>query len=121
MRINVRGLKALDRKLVAISKAAAKAEDEALGVGAEMVADEARLRAPHRSGALRASLTHSRGKDKKGWRAGTNLFYGKFLEFGTVNAPERPYLFPAFESLRKRIVEDIVRARVKASIVGALR
>ncbi len=38
---------------------------------------------------------------------GTKLLYGLFLEFGTVNMPPYPWLFPATESERPKIIEAI--------------
>jgi len=38
---------------------------------------------------------------------GTKVVYGTYLEFGTVNMPPYPWLFPAVESKRKEITEAI--------------
>jgi hypothetical protein len=35
---------------------------------------------------------------------GTNLLYGKYLEFGTTNMKARPWLFPAFEKCNDGIM-----------------
>jgi phage gpG-like protein len=51
------------------------------------------------TGALASSIARVSGKP--GAAVGTNLEYGKHLEFGTTNIKPRPWLFPALESQRK--------------------
>ncbi len=49
------------------------------------------------TGNLRSNITHevkSQGSKHEG-RIGTNVFYGKHLEFGTRRMPARPWLLPA--------------------------
>ncbi len=41
---------------------------------------------------------------------GTNLKYGYWLEVGTPNMVMRPYLRPALDGMRKRIIKDIKAA-----------
>jgi HK97 gp10 family phage protein len=41
---------------------------------------------------------------------GTNLKYGKYLELGTRKMAKRPYLRPALDSQRSRIIKDIKAA-----------
>ncbi len=38
---------------------------------------------------------------------GTKVVYGIYLEFGTVNMPPYPWLFPALEAKRQEIIEAI--------------
>lgn len=68
---------------------------------------------PHkRTGTLARSLdseTYRKGGQFFG-RMGTNLLYGRFLELGTQRMAPRPYLRPALDVNRKRIVEDIKQA-----------
>ena len=65
---------------------------------------------PHiRTGTLARSIeqeTFRRGSDLIG-RVGTNLNYGKFLEYGTVKMAPRPYLRPALASQRRTIVHEL--------------
>ena len=44
-------------------------------------------------------------------RVGTNLKYGRWLELGTRKMKKRPYLRPALDSQRNRIVNEILKAR----------
>lgn len=38
---------------------------------------------------------------------GTNVYYGKYLEFGTSRHPAYPWLYPAVESSKDKIVEAL--------------
>jgi phage gpG-like protein len=50
-----------------------------------------------------------------GWLVGTNLAYGRHLEFGTKNMGARPWLIPALERNRKKIYSEIQKA-MRASL-----
>jgi len=49
-----------------------------------------------------------------------DAFYWKFLEFGTVHAPARPFLRPAFESNKDRALQ-IIRERLARGIENEAR
>ena len=36
---------------------------------------------------------------------GTNVYYGKYLEFGTIKMPPYPWLFPAVEMKKPEIIQ----------------
>ena len=58
---------------------------------------------PYRkSGRLVNSITHKVGQGEV--TIGTNVYYGKYLEFGTSHHPPYPWLFPAVESNRQNII-----------------
>lgn len=70
---------------------------------AEEIRDEARRRAPVRTGALRRSLTAVAVRDSGGitFRVGWDTdiaFYGPLVEFGTEHAVARPHLRPAADA-----------------------
>ncbi|WP_440221833.1 HK97-gp10 family putative phage morphogenesis protein [Dokdonella sp. MW10] len=48
------------------------------------------------------------------------LFYAKFLEFGTINAPPHPFMRPAFEETKPRMPE-MFRTELSAAIARAVR
>ena len=50
-----------------------------------------------------------------GWLVGTNVVYGRHLEFGTKNMVARPWLIPALEKHRKAVYTSIQKA-IKASL-----
>jgi HK97 gp10 family phage protein len=68
------------------------------------------------TGRLRASITHrvegGGYEEKTVGVVGTNVEYGKHLEFGTVHMAARPWLTPALERHRKEIVDLIKEATV---------
>ena len=90
--------------------------EETSDVGADGGGD-----APVLTGELARSIDYGKGNRPDTWRAGTNLFRAHFTEFGTVNAPAKPFLFPAFEAKRQEIVERIAAAKLRGAIRGAIR
>ena len=57
------------------------------------------------TGRLRSSIIHE--TSELSTTIGTNVVYGKFLEFGSVKMPPYPWLFPAVESKRQEIIETL--------------
>lgn len=105
----------------------------AIRAGANVIRDEARVRAPKKTKALaksivsikrrtetrnqvKFSVTPSKGKNKAGWRA-------HFIEFGTSKMSAKPFLRPAFEVsenksldaaknyIAKRIPKEVAKAK----------
>jgi HK97 gp10 family phage protein len=83
---------------------------DALGEGAEIIAEGARERVPVDSGALRDAIHIEEVED--GWSvvAGdAQVYYGHLVEGGGAHTPPRPFLTPAAESAWSdvlQIVED---------------
>lgn len=79
---------------------------------ADLVADEARRRCPVNTGALRDSIRTARKKDAKDiWIIAGNkkVYYARFVEYGTVNSPAKPFMRPALKA---------AKARAKAIVEG---
>ena len=55
------------------------------------------------TGRLRSSITHNVSPGEV--EIGTNVYYGTYLEHGTANHPPYPFLFPAVESNRQKIID----------------
>lgn len=56
------------------------------------------------TGRLRASIIHQVEKSDNPYvEIGTNVYYSKFLEFGTSRMPAYPWLYPAIESNKGNI------------------
>lgn len=75
-----------------------EALDSALLAGAEIIAVEARRRAPIRTGYLRSSIqasTTSSGQLYGEAQIDVGAYYGPFVELGTSRMAARPYLRPA--------------------------
>lgn len=81
---------------------------------AREVVQDARSKAPKRTGALRRAI-HHKLKSRKGsfeigfgWRA--KGFYGLFVEYGTKKSGAKPHLRPAFDSRAQTLETDIANA-----------
>lgn len=55
------------------------------------------------TGRLRASIVHNVSEGAV--EIGSNVYYGKYLEFGTTKHSPYPWLFPAVEMKRNEIIE----------------
>lgn len=134
MSVTVRGLKALEKKVTVIDRKLGEEASKAAKESAQQVAERAKdnlvKNGSYRSGELYESVTISRsdeqlgfltGRTARDWRAGTNKFYGRFVEFGTVKQSAKPFLWPAWESLKDEIRERIFRARLRDVIRSAAR
>ncbi len=76
--------------------------------GAFQVADLAKDSVPVDTGRLRGSITiDDSDLVRLQMRVGTNVLYGKWVEFGTRKMAARPFLFPAFFSKEGEIIRRI--------------
>ena len=57
------------------------------------------------TGRLRASITHETDNDSV--TIGTNVKYGAYLEHGSAHNPPYPWLYPAVESEKPKIIEAL--------------
>jgi HK97 gp10 family phage protein len=120
----VEGLEALKRKFAALPRAVREEIKAALVKSAdELVGMQKRL-APVRTGALRDSIHYEIEDDGVRAVVSTDLFYSRFVEFGTPphenqgefkgsenpGAPARPFFYPAYRALRKRIKSRLSRS-----------
>lgn len=116
-----------------------KVARQAVAAGASVVRKAARDKAPVDSGNLKASLimkriretnlteeyivTPRKGKTRDGKAAkrgqgklGKDAYYARFVEFGTVKVPARPFIRPALEDNVQRATQaiaDRLAARIK--------
>lgn len=65
------------------------------------------------------SVTVRLDADGLGGSVGTDLAYGRYLEFGTRRMTARPWLQPAFESAKPRIRRRLADAVKKANRLAA--
>jgi HK97 gp10 family phage protein len=123
----VAGLAELNRKIAALPPRARQTMQDALVISGEEMAATARALVPVDSGALRDSIVSS------GVGGATPLFasggrrpahdlqviitagnyfvrYAPQVEFGTSDTPRRPFFFPAFRSIRRRLLRRITRS-----------
>ena len=57
------------------------------------------------TGNLRSNIIHEVGDGEV--LIGTNVIYGKYLEYGTSRMPPYPWLYPAIEAKRQEIIETL--------------
>lgn len=71
-------------------------EDALVRVGYKVMS-QARILAPVDTGRLRSSIILTRGRDGQGFyvEVGTNVYYARFVEFGTRYTNAQPFLIPA--------------------------
>lgn len=69
------------------------------------------------SGHLASFLRWIEGADGLSTEVGTDDDYGAFLEFGTSEMEARPWLVPAFESVRPQMVARLIKA-VRATMAA---
>lgn len=109
--VTVKGLDELKRTLAELApNVATSVLRGAIFDIAREIRDDAKQRAPRRTGRLRRAIIAQRrqgSKDrlrasvdvKAGQGAKPDAFYWKFLEFGTSNIAARPSIRPAFDNL----------------------
>ena len=126
IRAKVLGQRSLAKRLKALERAQRTKLKDATAVSLAEVREAARqniraqTRAATSSGALARSVKVRTDPDGLGGSVGTDLPHGRFLEFGTRRMPARPWLQPAFESLKPRIRRRFQEA-VKAANRSAAR
>lgn len=101
-------LKSLDYR-DAIEKGLANGIERA----AQLVLASAKFNCPVDTGALRNSIKAE--ITGTSFEVGTDLYYAKFVEFGTVKQRPQPYLYPAIAENRKRIIE-IVQEEIRKEL-----
>jgi len=75
---------------------------------------EAKRRCPVDTGALRNSITVDFYGDMSA-QIGPHMPYAQYVEFGTRKMRAQPYLFPAYEEEKPRLMEGIEKAIKEAT------
>lgn len=116
MSIEVIGLKEANRALKRLPEFAKANVQQTINVTASQLYRAASLKAPRRTGLLRASLDWQARPRSLSAIVGarTVAYYWKFVEFGTVKMAARPFLRPAAEALKAdhhaRMVQTLEKA-----------
>ncbi len=122
--VDLFGMDELMQKLEEIGNKAGKIQNEALKKAAETVLDSAKEKVPVDTGKLKDNLDISKVKTKNGEKyievgitKGDNseIFYGKFIEWGTSQRPATPYLQPAYEENQNKI-KEIIKQELKEGL-----
>ena len=109
------GAKELEKALQDLGKATAKnTTRRALKKSAQIVADEAQILVPVDQGELMDSIKVSpkakRNRTAKGeveMFVGPTVYYGHFVEFGTVKQSAQPFMRPAWEANKQVVLDDL--------------
>lgn len=117
--IRIQGLNDFVRVLRDVDKELPKEVRKGFNVAAEIVAADARLRVPVRTGALRASIrASSTQREARVTMGSAKVPYAGWIEFGgKVRHNQRPYvrkgryLYSAYRA-RRRVVQDLAEAVV---------
>jgi len=117
--VEIKGIEELNINVGRVGNALEKAIPRALKLSGLVVEGKAKLLAPVDTGRLRNSIK-SVMQSKTVVRVGTNVFYAKFMEFGTVFISPRPFLRPALR-LSKNKIKQIFRSVLKTQIDSAVK
>jgi HK97 gp10 family phage protein len=110
------GLKEANRALRKLPEFAKAKAQEVMDVSAMQVANEAKRRAPRRSGDLIGDIQWQRRPRSLSSVVGVMAaFYWKFLEYGTVKMAARPFMRPAAEAIAGDHQARLVRALTDAA------
>ncbi|WP_373181213.1 HK97-gp10 family putative phage morphogenesis protein [Clostridium butyricum] len=116
--IELEGVDEILNKLQSIGVNVGKLENKALKNAAEPVLEDAKATSAFndRSGKLRKGLKITNVKKKEGAKYilvgidksdNSNIYYGKFIEFGTSKMSARPFMQPAYEKNKDNIKRTI--------------
>lgn len=118
--VEIVGLKELDRALQELAwPAARRALRKGMRQGANVVRDEARAKAPVRTGNLKRKIrTRERSEEAGNMRFAVEVprgaFYGLFLEYGTSKMAAKPFMRPAAENKTEAAVTKMRDALAEA-------
>ena len=105
--LTVVGLSSLMKFLNDFPPLLKKEADNIMGVGAQMVENQAQFLVPVRTGRLQRSI-RTQHPEICVWHVGSNLFYSGFVEHGTSRMRAQPYLRPALDIVLPRLHESII-------------
>lgn len=109
----IEGQKELEKKFKETRKKSKKTIEEALVNSALIVERDAKINAPVDTGRLRSSITHKEdgfGSYNPAVEIGTNIEYAKHVEFGTSRQSAKPFLFPAYNNNKSKIIKELAKA-----------
>jgi len=117
--IEVRGLKELERKLRRLPEAVAgEALKRAMEKAAEPLEKSMKDKAPVKTEALKKSVQTDTVKDSRSEvqvNVGPSKFYSHMIEFGTTHSRAIPFIRPAFDAEKERVVR-IFSSELKKNI-----
>lgn len=108
----------------ALNQLGARAEavlEEAVLAGAEVIRDEASNRAPRRTGRLAKNIVAEvveKSATGVAVKVGPSkeVFYGRFVEFGTSKMRSQPFLYPTLEA-KKAEAQAAIREIIRRALI----
>ena len=109
----IEGQKEIEAKVKKNNKTVKNNIEQALVNSALIVERDAKINTPVDTGRLQQSITHKDdgfGSNNPAVEIGTNVDYAAFVEFGTSRQSAKPFLFPAYNSNKQKILKEIAKA-----------
>lgn len=111
-RLETEGLEELINAVQRMGSEGRKIENKALKKAGAVMKESIQNETPVRTGKLKESITVSGIKTKDGVRyveVGPNkdVWYGKFVEYGTVKLRAKPFMAPGYENAKERTLAAI--------------
>ena len=111
-RLETEGLEELINAVQRMGSEGRKIENKALKKAGAVMKEAIQNEAPVRTGKLKESITVSGVKTKDGVKyvevgPGKDVYWGKFIEFGTVKLRAKPFMAPGYENAKERAMETI--------------
>lgn len=110
--VNIKGLPELEKKLLKMPHVVKAAAGRAVRGETDETRDDAKRGAPYKTGTLRESIQGEYDEKLIRGRVVATARYAGFVEHGTEDTPEQPFMLPAAEISRRRFPKR-VRAEVK--------
>lgn len=120
MSTEIKGLEELISKLNGLpDKLETKVVRSAVRKGAILVRDKAREKVPVDTGTLKKSIKVRNNRSGKGIisfkigptsdkKRGTDIFYGRFVEFGTSKMAAKPFMRPALDESENEVLDVVI-------------
>jgi HK97 gp10 family phage protein len=110
--MKLEGMENLLDEIERLGKTGSRIENKALREAGNVVKEAIQKEAPIRSGKLKESINVSRVKNKDGAKrveVGPNedVFYSRFVEFGTVKMKANPFMARGYETSKDSAMETI--------------
>lgn len=122
--MELEGMEQLIKRVEGMGKVGIKIENKALKKAGQIIVDEAKKNVPVKIGKLKEGLKVSGVRKKNGNKyvfAGiqkgdnSEIFYGKFLEFGTSRQNAKPFMAPAYES-KKNEAKEVIKQELRNAL-----
>jgi len=112
-KVGIEGGKELAEKFKSIGKQVYTQQEQAVMLAGMLVERHAKLNAPVDTGRLRNSIAtrlSDSSENNISAEVGTNVQYAKSVEYGTSKMNAQPYLYPALENNKQKILKMLAKA-----------